>query len=82
MEVREQLKELEEKVSKGLQKAYIRMTELKKQKKTPMVVFRNGKVVSIPPEEILPTTKAMNPPHTSPSHNQTTDQSEHSESNN
>ena len=75
METREQLRQLEEKVAKGLEKAYEKMVAFKKQKNSPLVISKNGKVVRIPAEKILPTTKAMNPYPTNPSHNQSTDHS-------
>lgn len=75
METREQLKRLEEKVALGLEKAYEKMVAFKKLKNSPLVISKNGKVVRIPAEEILPTTKAMNPYPSNPSHNQSTDHS-------
>ena len=60
MEIKEQLKELEEKVNLGLKEAYRKMAEFKKQKNSPLIVSRNGKVTSIPPGEIPPTTNAKN----------------------
>ncbi len=60
MDAKEQLKDLEEKVGRGLKEAYRKMAEFKKQKNSPMVVSRGGIVTLIPPEEIEPTTKAKN----------------------
>ena len=59
--IKEQLRDLEEKVNLGLQEAYRRMAEFKKQKNSPMIVSRNGRVTAIPPEKILPTTSAKKP---------------------
>jgi len=75
MEAKEQLRELEEKVTEGLQKAYIKMVEFKKQKNSPKVISRDGKVIKVPAEKILPTTKAMNPYHSNQPHSQSTDHS-------
>ncbi len=61
MENREQLRELEEKVSMGLKEAYRKMVEFKRRNNSPLIVSRDGKVVAIPPDEILPTTSAKNP---------------------
>lgn len=61
MEINQQLQELEEKVSLGLKEAYRKMAEFKKRNNSPLIVSRNGEVVSIPANEILPTTSAKNP---------------------
>ncbi|MFY0599828.1 MAG: hypothetical protein JXR03_09155 [Cyclobacteriaceae bacterium] len=60
MEIREQLRELEEQVSLGLKEAYRKMAEFKKKNNSPLIVSRDGKVTSIPSEEIHPTTRAKN----------------------
>jgi imidazolonepropionase-like amidohydrolase len=73
METREKLRELEEKVTLGLEKAYEKMVKFKKQKNSPLVISKNGKIVRIPAEKIHPTTKAINPYTTKPSLNQNTD---------
>lgn len=61
MEIKEQLRELEENVSRGLKEAYRKMVELKKRNNSPLIISREGKVTIIPPNEILPTTSAKNP---------------------
>ncbi len=58
MGIKEQLKDLENKIAKGLEEAYKKMVAFKKQKNSPLIVSRNGKVVEIKAENILPTTKA------------------------
>ena len=58
MEAIDQLKELEQKVALGLQEAYRKMVVFKKQKNSPLIVSRNGKITKINPENILPTTSA------------------------
>lgn len=60
MKISDQLRELEEKVNLGLKEAYRKMVEFKKKNNSPLIVSRNGKVISIPPAEILPTTDAKN----------------------
>ena len=60
MEIKEQLQDLEKKVGLGLKEAYRKMAEFKKRNNSPLIVSRNGKVTSIPPDEIRPTTSAKN----------------------
>ncbi|MEQ8687310.1 MAG: hypothetical protein RIG68_04120 [Imperialibacter sp.] len=60
MDNNEELRELREQVSLGLKEAYRKMVEFKKRNNSPLIVSRNGKVVAIPPDEILPTTNARN----------------------
>ena len=55
-----ELRELEEKVNLGLKEAYRKMVEFKKKNNSPLIVSRDGKVIAIPPDEILPTTSAKN----------------------
>ncbi len=57
MGIKEQLKDLEDKISKGLEDAYIKMVVLKKQKNSPLIVSRNGEIIEIKAEEISPTTQ-------------------------
>lgn len=56
MENKENLKEQRDKIIKGLEEAYKKLVEFKKQKKSPLVVSKNGKILEIDPDEILPTT--------------------------
>ena len=56
MRTQEQLKEERDKIVKGLEETYRRLVEYKKQKKSPMIVVRDGKIVAIDPNKILPTT--------------------------
>ncbi|SFT90376.1 hypothetical protein SAMN04489724_2689 [Algoriphagus locisalis] len=55
MGTKEQLKDERDRIVKGLEETYRRLIEYKKQKKSPMIVVRNGKVVAVDPNEILPT---------------------------
>ncbi|MEX2565156.1 MAG: hypothetical protein WD431_04385 [Cyclobacteriaceae bacterium] len=56
MGTKEQLKEERDRIVKGLEETYRRLIEYKKQKKSPMIVVRNGKIVAVDPNELLPTT--------------------------
>ena len=56
MGIKEQLKELEDKFAKGLEEAYRKMIMFKKQKNSPVVISKKGKVVKIDPDKIQPTT--------------------------
>jgi hypothetical protein len=56
MTTKEQLKEERDKIVKGLEETYKRLVEYKKQKNSPLVVIRHGKIVELDPNEILPTT--------------------------
>ncbi len=39
-------------IKKGLEKAYLRLIEFKKYKKTPIIVSKDGQIVEIEPESI------------------------------
>jgi len=56
MGTKEQLKEERDKIVKGLEETYRKLIEYKKQKKSPMIVVRNGKIEAVDPNEILSTT--------------------------
>jgi len=55
MTTKEQLKEERDKIVKGLEETYRKLVEYKKQKNSPMVVIRNGEIVELDPNDILPT---------------------------
>ena len=55
MESNNKFKEERDKIVKGLEEAYRRLVEYKKQKNSPLVVSRNGEVLEIDPNEIQPT---------------------------
>ena len=57
MGVKEQLQELEDMIAKGLEEAYRKMVKFKKQKNSPLIVSRKGKVIEIKSQEILPNVK-------------------------
>ena len=52
----ENRKELRDKIIKGLEEAYKRLVEFKKQKNSPIVVSKNGEILEIDPNEIQPAT--------------------------
>ena len=54
----QELRDLGEKVARGLTEAYRELVKYKKYKNAPLIVSRNGKIVAIPPDEIPPETKA------------------------
>ncbi len=56
MEKNEHLKEERDKIVMGLEETYKRLVEFKKQKNSPMIVMRDGKIVALDPYEIAPTT--------------------------
>ncbi len=56
MSTKEQLKDERDRIVKGLEETYRRLVEYKKQKKSPMIVLRNGKIVAVDPNEIVPRT--------------------------
>jgi hypothetical protein len=45
-----------EEIIKGLEKAYLKLIEFKKYKKSPMVISKDGKVIEVPYEEIKNTS--------------------------
>lgn len=42
-------------IVKGLEETYRRLVETKKRTNSPMIVFKDGKIVEINPNDILPT---------------------------
>lgn len=54
------IKEFSKKLARGLEMSYERLVAFKRYKKSPLVVFKDGEVIEIPPEEIPPTTKYRN----------------------
>ena len=55
MESNNKFKEERDKIVKGLEEAYRRLVEYKKQKDSPIIVSRNGEILEINPNEIQPT---------------------------
>ncbi len=56
METKEELKAEHDKIIKGLEEAYRRLVEFKKQKNSPLIVMQDGKIVALNPNEVSPTT--------------------------
>lgn len=56
MKDKRQLKEERDKIVKGLEETYKRLVEYKKQKNSPIIVLRDGKIAEVNPNEIPPTT--------------------------
>ena len=52
MEIKENIHELESKLIKGLKEVKRRLLEFKKEKKSPLVVSKDGKVVKVHPDEM------------------------------
>lgn len=52
MEIKENIHELESKLIKGLKEVKKRLLEFKKEKKSPLVVSKDGKVVKVDAEEV------------------------------
>lgn len=55
MEDSKYFKEERDKIVRGLEEAYRKLVLFKKQKNSPLVVSRNGKIVEIAPDKILST---------------------------
>ena len=60
MGIEEQLKDLENKIAKGLEETHRKMAKFKKQKNSPIIVSKDGEVVEIKAENILPTITSKN----------------------
>ena len=45
-----------QKILTGLEKSYQKLVEFKKYKKSPLIVEKDGVIMEIQPEKILPTT--------------------------
>jgi len=56
MENKNQIDEQTKKILRGLEKSYQKLVEFKKYKKSPLIVSKDGVIVEIQPEKILPTT--------------------------
>ncbi|TDN90403.1 hypothetical protein DET49_10561 [Salegentibacter sp. 24] len=55
MENKSELKDRRKKIVDGLEKTYQKLVEFKRYKKSPLIIARNGKILEIAPEEMLPT---------------------------
>jgi hypothetical protein len=54
MDNKHQIDEQTQKILRGLEKAYQKLVEFKRYKKSPLIVSKNGVVVEIQPENIVP----------------------------
>ncbi len=59
LRIKEQLQELENKIAKGLEGAYRKMIDFKKQKNSPVIVSKDGEIIEINPEISQPDTKVV-----------------------
>ncbi|GAA4272521.1 hypothetical protein GCM10022258_18150 [Aquimarina gracilis] len=46
-----------DKIKEGLERAYLKLIEFKKYKKTPLIVVKNGEILEISPEKITTNNK-------------------------
>jgi len=51
-----QIDEQTQKILTGLERSYQKLVEFKKYKKSPLIVEKDGVIMEIQPEKILPTT--------------------------
>lgn len=56
MDNKVELKEKRKKIVAGLEKTYQKLVEFKRYKKSPLIIAKNGEILEIAPEKILPTT--------------------------
>ena len=54
MGIKEQLKDLENKIAKGLEETHRKMAKFKKQNNSPIIISKDGKVVEIKAENYNP----------------------------
>ena len=54
MGIEEQLKDLENKIAKGLEETHRKMAKFKKQNNSPIIISKDGKVVEIKAENYNP----------------------------
>ena len=56
MENKELFSDKTEQILRGLEKSYQRLIEFKRYKNSPLITIKNGTVVEIQPDKMLPTT--------------------------
>lgn len=56
MDKKTELKDKRKKIVEGLEKSYQKLVEFKHYKKSPLIITKNGEILEIAPEKILPTT--------------------------
>jgi len=52
MGTKDKLKELEEKITKGLEESYKKMVKFKRYKNSPIVISKDGKIIKVDPNSI------------------------------
>jgi hypothetical protein len=55
MGTKEELKDERDKIVKGLEETYKRLLIFKKQKNSPMIIIRDGKIQAVDPNDLEPT---------------------------
>lgn len=56
MDNKNQIDEQTQKLLRGLEKAYQKLVEFKRYKNSPLIVAKDGVIMEIEPDKILPTT--------------------------
>ncbi|CAN5161332.1 hypothetical protein BH23BAC3_BH23BAC3_27850 [soil metagenome] len=56
MDKKAEITEKRNKIVEGLERSYQKLVEFKRYKKSPLIVVRNGEILEIAHEKILPTT--------------------------
>ena len=56
MENKKSFEEERDSIVRGLEETYRKLVETKKRTNSPLIVFKDGKVVEVSPNDILPTT--------------------------
>jgi hypothetical protein len=56
MNNKQELKEERDKIVKGLEETYKRLIEYKKKINRPLIIFKNGKIQAVDPNELPSTT--------------------------
>lgn len=57
MENKKQNNDITQRILQGLEKSYQKLVEFKRYKKSPLIVAKDGVIMEIEPEKILPTTR-------------------------
>jgi len=54
MDKKTELKEKRKKIVAGLEKTYQKLVEFKRYKKSPLIIAKNGEILEIAPDKMLP----------------------------
>lgn len=57
MEKNDAFRKEREKIIKGLEETYRRLIEFKKQKNSPLIIMKDGKITAVDPHDMEPTMK-------------------------